>query len=213
MNKFLVLIFITCFSGFAHPDNLIIDYKDFYNHLSKLEGESLNLLQFSFGLQNPETGSRCNINKAYISTPKKRIELSLQQNSFTMQDDKALKIAEAKVILELADGETSCDMLVQLETKQKLLKDASKQEELHAIYRQYSAFFENAGGFLSFTMPTVEGLVFQFESGLFKRLLYDLEIKNGTLNIPAAKIKQIYRLDLPSSPLRITPLLMHDHLN
>jgi hypothetical protein len=153
-----------------------------------------------------ETGRLCKINSARISTQKQQIPLDVtSEYRFTIQSEKALRLANAMVVVDIEEAANKCDMSVQLETKPDLLKNSYTGEDLKSIYQQYQAFFNEMGSFLSFMMPTVKGLSLQFtDQNLSATLKGEERIVAGILNISEERINEINRLELPSKPLRIT---------
>ncbi|MEM0909330.1 MAG: DUF2987 domain-containing protein [Pseudomonadota bacterium] len=199
------LVLIACHSATAKE--LELEYKSFYSHVRKLDNDQMNLLQFSFGFQHIETGKLCEIKTARISTQKQQIPITISsENRFNLPKERVLKLADAKVILELVEATNKCDMSVQLETKNEVLKSTYTQQELTALFTQYATFFEDMGGFLSFMMPSVEGLVFHFEEGDYRTLNDGFEVSNGRLEMNEQQLMSVESLVLNEKPLRITAL-------
>ena len=186
---------------------LELEYKSFYSHVRKLDNEQMDRLQFSFGLQHIETGKPCEIASARISTQKKQIPIEISSEyRFNLPTERVLRLADAKVILDLKEASNKCDMSVQLETKSSELRDKYSQQELTSLFEQYAAFFEDMGGFLSFMMPSVSGLVFHFEEGTYQTLTNGMKITDGRLEIEKNDIFALNELILNVKPLRITAL-------
>jgi hypothetical protein len=198
-----LLIFV---SHTASSEEIEVSYKSFYSHVRKLNNDDTKDLQFAFGFMHIETGRLCKINSARISTQKQQIPLDVtSEYRFTIQSEKALRLANAMVVVDIEEAANKCDMSVQLETKPDLLKNSYTGEDLKSIYQQYQAFFNEMGSFLSFMMPTVKGLSLQFtDQNLSATLKGEERIVAGILNISEERINEINRLELPSKPLRIT---------
>ena len=198
-----LLIFV---SHTASSEEIEVSYKSFYSHVRKLNNDDTKDLQFAFGFMHIETGRLCKINSARISTQKQQIPLEVSSEyRFTIQSEKALRLANAMVVVDIEEAANKCDMSVQLETKPDLLKTTYTSEELKNIYQQYQAFFNEMGSFLSFMMPTVKGLTIQFtDQNLSVALNGEERIVAGILNISEERINEINRLELPSLPVRIT---------
>lgn len=207
MKKY-VLLSVLLFSFSASCEQLAVEYKRFYSHVRKLDNEDTQALQFAFGFQRVGEGRLCKINDAEIVTDKKTLPVSVTaENRFTVPTDKILKMAEAQVIIDLAEPANVCDMSVQLETKPEFVKDSYTAEELAFLMAQYNAFFNEMGSFLSFLMPSVSGLMVHFDD---KHLDYQLKdappITKGTLLLSEEWLEQGKPLKLPQKPLRITAI-------
>lgn len=187
-------------------DELQVAYKTFYSHVSKLSNEDTNALQFAFGFTNIHSQTLCTINSARISTQKQQIPLVVSpENRFTLPSEKALRLADAVVVLDLTEPSNTCDISVQLETKPKYLQTQYTTDELNMLYQQYTAFFDDVGGFMSFMMPKVDGLTFQFTNKSLNHVLDNgMRIEQGLLVLDANKISALKQITLPFKPLRIT---------
>jgi hypothetical protein len=96
---------------------------------------------------------------------------------------------------------------VQLETKPEYLKRYYNFEELRFLYEQYEAFFSEMGSFMSFMMPSVNGLVIQFEDqSLTTTMANGYQITQGSLTLDQEFFERKKPLNLPEAPLRITAL-------
>ncbi|WP_395343264.1 DUF2987 domain-containing protein [Ningiella sp. W23] len=195
-------------AGIAFAEQLQVDYKTFYSHLRKLNNDDTQGLQFAFGFVNIDTGRLCQINAARISTQKQQIPLEVSpENRFTIPRERALRLADAMIILDMEEATNKCDISVQLETKPEYLKANYSFEDIVYIREQYEAFFNEMGSFLSFMMPTVEGLVVQFEDeSLTTSTPAGYQVIQGTLNLEEAFFEAKKPLRLPAKPLRITAL-------
>ena len=185
-----------------------VEYSRFYSHVKKLDNEDTQALQFAFGFLRVGEGRLCEINNAEIVTDKQTMPLEVSDEyRFTVPTEKALKLANAYVRIELTEAANVCDMSVQLETKNTYLTASYTKEELNFIYGQYEAFFNEMGSFLSFLMPTVKGLMLQFDD---KNLDYitpeGLHINNGILHLEQSEINENKGLTLPKAPLRVTAM-------
>ena len=70
---------------------------------------------------------------------------------------------------------------------------------------QYSAFFNEMGSFLSFMMPSVQGLVFQFkDDNLDATLPNAARINKGMLILDEEWLEDARQLRLPATPMRVT---------
>ena len=190
-------------------ETLEVEYKRFYSHTKKLNNEDTQDLQFAFGFINVrKPGVLCTVHSAEVVTQKVTLPLNVSpEYRFTVPTEKALKLAEAKIRIDLAEHANQCDMSVQLETTKALLKTTYNTSELNNIYQQYSAFFNAMGSFMSFMMPSVEGINFQFsDPNLDIVINNDLRIEQGMLRIKKPQLAQLKQLKLPVKPLRITAL-------
>ena len=208
--KFLLLVTsFSCWHTQLSAETLDVEYASFYSHIKKLDDPDTAALRFAFGFQHISEKRLCHITSAQIVTQKQTLPLTIENhNRFTVPTDKILKMAKAKVVIELDDQANKCDMSVQLETLPSFLKIQYSHEELLELFNQYQAFFDKMGGFLSFMMPSAEGLLFHFEADLSlpKRLLA-LGVENGRLSLSKAWIMQQKNLELPAKPLRITAIV------
>ncbi len=195
-------------SPLTQAETLNVEYKTFYSHVRKLNDEETEALQFAFGFMNIRTNELCVINEARISTDKMQIPIQVtSENRFTVPSEKALQLANAMIIVDMLEANNICDISVQLETKPEYLKTSYTQEELQFLYQQYQAFFKEMGGFMSFMMPKVNGLTFQFKDAELNTLLpNDMQINQGLLTILAEDFASIEQLDLPRSPHRVTAI-------
>lgn len=190
----------------AVAEVLSVEYKSFYSHVKQLDKEELNALQFAFGFLNIHSKSLCKINAARISTDKKQIPLEVStENRFTVPSEKALRLADALVVIDLDSAANICDMSVQLETKPEYLKSRYTQDELTLLFNQYEAFFDKMGGFMSFMMPHVTGIKLVFPKQVTTHnLQHNLNIQEGALMLNQSQIADLDVLELPTEPLRIT---------
>jgi hypothetical protein len=208
LKTFLISGLLALGSNDIKSEEIEVSYKSFYSHVRKLNNEDTKGLQFAFGFMHIESGRLCTINSARISTQKQQIPLIVSpENRFTIQSEKALRLANALVVVDIQEAANKCDMSVQLETKPELLKATYTSQELTSIYQQYQAFFNEMGSFLSFMMPTVKGLTIQFADQDLSVILGDQDrIIAGTMNLSEERLNEIDVLELPSMPLRITAL-------
>ena len=206
---FLASSFVIGFSSTqVVAETIDVEYSRFYSHVKKLDNEDTQALQFAFGFVRVGEGRLCGVNAASIVTDKKTMELEVSdEGRFTVPTERALKLANALVRIDLVERANVCDMSVQLETKPEYLKQYYKKEELTFLYEQYEAFFNEMGSFLSFMMPSVKGLMFQFDD---KNLDFitpqGVQINNGVLQIEQDWIDDAKGLTLPHAPLRITAM-------
>ena len=193
----------------AMADTLEVEYASFYSHVKKLDDPETNALRFAFGFQHIADKRLCHISSAQITTQKQTLPLIVENYSrFTVPTDKILKMAKAKVIIELEDQANQCDMSVQLETLPSFLKIQYSHDELLLLFNQYQAFFSKMGGFLSFMMPSAEGLLLHFEEVVdFQQGLQALVDENGAIALSKTWLQQKKSLELPNKPLRITAIV------
>ena len=192
----------------AHAETIDVEYSRFYSHVKKLDNDDTQALQFAFGFVRVGEGRLCGINNAEIVTDKQTLPLEVSnEGRFTVPTEKALKLANALVRIDLQEAANVCDMSVQLETKAEYLKQYYSQEELSFLFEQYAAFFNEMGSFLSFLMPSVKGLMIQFDD---KNLDFitpqGVQINNGVLQLEQQWIGEAKGLTLPHAPLRITAM-------
>lgn len=198
----------------ASADTLELEYKSLYSHVRKLDDESMPALQFAFGLQNNRSanGDLCQIQSATLVTQKKRFDLPVtEEGRFTLWAERALKLAKAKVKLELTEPAEHCDMSVQLEAKPEYNKIRYDLTELRDLAGQYQVFFDEMGSFLSFLMPGTEGIQLQFESApqpgqvSLNGQSVDLLVRDSQLQLSKDWLAEHQgELTLPEAPKRIT---------
>lgn len=206
--KFIILG-LTFLSIPAVAETLDVEYSSFYSHVKKLDDPDTDALRFAFGFMHIAEKRLCHISSADIITQKQTLALTVENNNrFTVPTDKILKMARAKVIIELEDQANQCDMSVQLETLPNFLKTRYSHDELLSLFEQYQAFFDEMGGFLSFMMPAAKGLSLHFDENMqFPENLQTLVDKKGTLRLSKAWLMQQKGLTLPYKPLRITAIV------
>ncbi|WP_293746550.1 DUF2987 domain-containing protein [uncultured Paraglaciecola sp.] len=193
----------------AVADTLEVEYASFYSHVKKLDDPETNALRFTFGFQHIAHKRLCHISSGQITTQKQTLPLIVENNSrFTVPTDKILKMAKAKVVIELDDQANQCDMSVQLETLPSFLKIQYSHDELLLLFNQYQAFFDEMGGFLSFMMPLPQGLVLQFDNATAPlkegKILLD---ENGNVRLSEDWLILGKGLELTTPPLRITAII------
>ena len=201
-------LFIAVSSFSVASETIDVEYSRFYSHVKKLDNEDTQALQFAFGFVRVGEGRLCEVNEALIVTDKKTMPLEVSgEGRFTVPTEKALKLANALVRIDLNERANVCDMSVQLETKPEYLKQYYTKDELTFLYDQYEAFFNEMGSFLSFMMPSVKGLMLQFDD---KELDFitpqGVHINNGVLHLEQDWIDNAKGLTLPKAPLRITAM-------
>ena len=196
-------------STYATADTLDVKYSSFYSHVKKLDNPDTNSLRFAFGFLHIAEKRLCHIISAHIITQKQTLPLTVENNErFTVPTDKVLKMAKAQVVIELDDQANRCDMSVQLETLPSVLKTQYTHNELLLLFNQYQAFFDEMGGFLSFLMPSAEGLSFHFDEEIhLSESLQPLMSKEGTIDLSKAWLMGLDGLELPHKPLRITAIV------
>ncbi|MCC2615715.1 DUF2987 domain-containing protein [Aestuariibacter halophilus] len=197
---------VALLSSAVCADPLEVEYASFYSHLRKLDNEDLTALQFSFGFKHVGTSTLCHIENALVHTDKQDIPLVVTpEQRFHLPYEKALKLAQATVRIELTEPSNQCDMSVLLETKPEYLKTHYQSEELTLLLDQYRAFFDDMGGFLSFMMPDAVGLKFWFD-GEVSTSLTNVTVTDGTLTLPEQIIAQGEAIEFGTLPKRITAI-------
>lgn len=147
------------FVSTSYSEALHLDYKSFYSHLKKLDSEELTHLQFAFGFQHVTNGALCTIPSLYIHTDKQDIDIPVDaRQRFVLPTEKALQLAQAKVVVELLEPANQCDLSVQLEVGKSQLPTQIRAHDLQRYLGQFALFFDEMGGFLSFMMPSPEGI-------------------------------------------------------
>lgn len=196
-------------STYVAAETLEVEYSSFYSHVKKLDDPDTNALRFAFGFMHIAEKRLCHISSAQITTQKQTIDLTVENNNrFTVPTDKILKMARAKVVIELGDQANQCDMSVQLETLPSFLKIQYSHEELLLLFNQYQAFFDEMGGFLSFMMPSAQGLLLHFNQDVtLPDRLQPLMGENGGISLSKKWLQQQKDLELLTKPLRITAIV------
>ncbi|WP_414830820.1 DUF2987 domain-containing protein [Alteromonas sp. H39] len=208
MKKLMALAFAVMACQPVLADIIDVEYSRFYSHVRKLGSDDTQALQFAFGFLRVGEGRLCDINTATIVTDKQNLPLEVSsENRFTVPADKVLKMAEAFVRIDLAERANVCDMSVQLETKPEYVKTEYTAEELATLLDNYRAFFNEMGSFLSFMMPSVEGLMIHFEDDELDSLIKDAPaINNGMLMLDMDWLEKGKGITLPEKPLRVTAI-------
>ncbi|NVK56723.1 MAG: DUF2987 domain-containing protein [Alteromonadaceae bacterium] len=208
MIRFLLVMPLLFATLTSHAEQIEVEYKRFYSHISKIGDDSTSALQFAFGFMHVRNKTLCHIHSATIVTQKVDIPLTVSpEQRFLVPKEKALKLADASIVIDLAEAANLCDMSVQLETTDKYVKQQYSSADLALIKAQYDAFFDDMGGFLSFMMPAVSGLKIQFaDKSLNQTIVGAPPVTNGALILDNYWLEQGKPLNLPVKPLRITAL-------
>lgn len=196
-------------SSTSFAEQLSVDYASFYSHVRKIDNQETDKLQFGFGFQHIHEDRLCFIDTALISTQKQKMVLSVTaENRFTVPSDKVLKLAKAKILIEIKDPANVCDISVQLETKPEYLTTQYSHQELLELFTQYQTFFDDIGGFLSFMMPNATGLRFHFKENI--KDLYKgkavTSVTDKTLSIDKKWLTENQGLTFTTLPYRITAI-------
>src|SRR5690606_3256219 len=121
---------------------LTVEYSTFYAHLRKIDDEELNKLQFAFGFKHVGQSALCQINRAIIHTQKVDIPvLVTPDRRFTLPTEKALKLANAEVKIDLQEPANQCDMSVQIQVIPELIRARMSVSELSDFLHQFDLFF------------------------------------------------------------------------
>ena len=206
MKLILVVLLAVFLTTADAAETLEVEYASFYSHVKKLDDPETNALRFAFGFWHIVHKRLCQVTAAKIVTQKQQLPLVIESSGrFTVPLDKILKMAKATVNIDLVDQANQCDMSVQLETLPKYLKTQYNNDELLFLFSQYQSFFKDMGGFLSFMMPSVDGLniMIEDEAELTDELKTMLKT-DGALLLTQEWISQGHALSLPQNPLRIT---------
>lgn len=146
---------------------LHLDYADFYSHLRKLNNDELNSLQFAFGFLNVRSKELCHVESVLIDTDKQDIQIPVQPNQrFVLPNEKALKMAKARMLVKLTEPQNQCDLSVLLEVKPELYAEGVVAADLLNYAEAFNHFFDKMGSFLSFMMPSPEGLQIRFNEAV-----------------------------------------------
>ncbi|XOV77979.1 MAG: DUF2987 domain-containing protein [Aestuariibacter sp.] len=141
-------------------EQLRLDYKSFYSHLRQLDDEQLSDLQFAFGFKLVNSQELCTVEEVYVHTDKLDIPVVVDtRNRFVLPTEKALKLAQAVVVIDLLPAANKCDLSVQLEVSPDALTESIGIKELRRYFAAFAAFFKEMGGMLSFLMPSPDGLI------------------------------------------------------
>lgn len=164
MVRWILLLIISFGNSQLWAGELHLEYADFYSHLRKLNGEELQSLQFAFGFIHVQSKDLCQLSSVLIDTDKKDIDVSVQSNRrFVLPNEKALKMAKARLLVKLEEPQNQCDLSVLLEVKPELFAEPINSSQLLSYFHAFEAFFDKMGGFLSFMMPSPSGLQITFQ--------------------------------------------------
>lgn len=145
--------------GFVFPacaETIDVEYSRFYSHVKKLDNEDTQALQFAFGFLRVGEGRLCDINQADIVTDKQTMTLDVsKEGRFTVPTERALKLANAYVRIDLKEAANLCDMSVQLETQPSYLKPHYTVEELNFYMRSTKHFSMKWAAFCLFLCPAL----------------------------------------------------------
>lgn len=211
--KIVNLIMALMLAMTAQPltaDELHLEYADFYSHLRKLNNDELNTLQFAFGFLNVRSKELCQVESVLIDTDKQDIKIPVQSNQrFVLPNEKALKMAKARMLVKLSEPKNQCDLSVLLEVKPDLYAEGVSAKNLLQYADAFNHFFDKMGSFLSFMMPSPEGLKIGFKDGADVPESLRLVAQQNTGNW-AIKTEQLERLpdDLTVSGINQITALM-----
>lgn len=168
MQKFkfvLFLLFSALTSQATIAGELRLDYSSFYSHLKKIDDDELQSLRFAFGFLNVQTKDLCTPESVLVHTNKKDITIEVNEHKrFELPTEKALKLAKAEVHIQLTEPNNRCDLSVLLEVKPSLFVDGVSATELQGYFTAFVEFFDKMGSFLSFLMPSPEGMHLKFKA-------------------------------------------------
>lgn len=193
-------------ASLVQAETIAVDYAKFYSNTRKLDAEDTQGLQFAFGFVYIGSGALCQVNSVRLVTPKLTQEIAVSKEyRFVLPSEKALKLAEAVVEIDVTEPANQCDLSVQLETKPSYLKETYLASDLNEIFKQYQAFFNEMGGMLSFMMPQVTGLQLYLapETQLYS-VSDGIGIQGNSLSLPSDWWSRNATLVLSQAPIRIT---------
>ena len=163
MKKRVVLALTALLSSNLVAADLNLEYKAFYSHLKKLDKPELDQLEFTFGFRYVAGEGLCHIDNVVISTPKQQIPVDvINGQRFRLPTENALKLADAQVWISVQEPTNQCDMSVQLQARPLALSSEYSSESLNNLVTQFDTFFDDMGGFMSFMMPSPQGLQLHF---------------------------------------------------
>ncbi|MBO1255058.1 DUF2987 domain-containing protein [Alteromonas sp. 5E99-2] len=208
MKSLLVLILSLSFVLEAWGNTIETKYYDFHRHIQNLRHPDTSKLTYSFGFIHVDTQTLCQINEATLALKDQTIDLIVDtEYRFKMPSTDDSELANGKVVLDVIESPDACEMSVRLETKEEYLKVKYSKEDLNDIKRQYVAFFNEMGSFMSFGVPSVNGLMITFDN---KYLYHDFKgigkIQNGFMIIENQMLSDIDTIIFPEVPARITAL-------
>lgn len=152
--------------GVAEHETLVVPYKQFYQHVRRLDPEEHPDLQMVFGFAHQSTQQMCKIKRAFIHTAKQDIPLPSIEHRFAVPRERALLLAEAVVTIDFQHAKQHCNISVLLKAKLDKWSHLSflSADALRDIDRQFQHFFENVGSFLTFLVPKTLGIKLHFSA-------------------------------------------------
>ena len=116
-------LFVGVASTNVAAETIYVEYSRFYVTVKKLDNEDTQALQFAFGFVRVGEGRLCEVNGASIVTDKKTMPLTVsEEGRFTVPTEKALKLANQLVHIDLNDPAMVCDRTTHQERKPEYLK-------------------------------------------------------------------------------------------
>ncbi len=179
---------------------LKLEYKSFYSHLRQLNDEQLQTLEFAFGFAHVDSSELCRIDSGEIVTDKKTLPVTIgDDNRFTLPTERALKLANAQLHLQIQQRPNQCDLSVLVRVKPVLLEQGLKAADLPVYAQAFDAFFEEMGGLFSFLMPKPKGVqVFVRDSETLPASLQSYYQNNGSLVLPKDSFAKLNQDDVRS---------------
>lgn len=142
-------------------NKLELNYDGFFDRMKDLEEPEYQGVKLAFYLMDRE-GSPCPISNAKLSTKVKEQDVYVLENGELLlpyepllDQDKALLIIDKK-------DDRECGLNMRLESSILFNDKVSKQQALD-LTNKFAAAFDDLGGMMSFMLPKVEGITFQFD--------------------------------------------------
>jgi hypothetical protein len=160
MYKFLLLVLLVALPSQA---TLMISYDSLYRKMQTLQKPEYSDLTLAFLLTNTQRDAECRYIDLRLTSDIHDITLFLFANGeISLPFDEALKDSKARLILQQADNQASCELTLRLRTRMPLTASLTQQQLFH-YQQQFSLVLTDLAGSVSKRwLPEVEGLIMVF---------------------------------------------------
>lgn len=160
MYKILMLVLLVSLPAQAR---LMISYDSLYQKMKTLQKPEFSDLTLAFLLSNSERQDECRFLELRLRSDIHNIPLFLFANGeINLPFDEALKDSKAKLILQQADNQASCELTLRLRSRMPLTATPTQQQLVHYQQQFTLVLTELAGSVSKRWLPKVEGVIVVF---------------------------------------------------
>lgn len=141
-------------------NKLELNYDGFFDRMKDLEEPEYQGVKLAFYLMDRE-GSPCPVSNAKLSTKVKEQEVYVLENGELLLPYEPLLDQDKALLLIDKKDDRECGLNMRLESNILFNDKVSKQQALE-LTNKFAAAFDDLGGMMSFMLPKVEGITFQF---------------------------------------------------